>query len=279
MINMDKEDYDYTVSFVKGVIKVMIAFLLIVIILVVVFGTFYIINAGERGIVLTFGSPDLIPKAEGLHLKIPLVQKIIKMDIKTQKYEADASAASSDLQTVTAKMAINYHLESNSVPTLYKEVGLDYQSRLIQPLEQELVKATTARFTAEELITKREQVRLEIKNELHNRLVGRGIVVEEVSITNFDFSPSFNAAVESKVVNQQLALAQQNKLEQIKYEAEQRVVQARGEASAIQIQMDALNKVGGKDYIQLQAINKWSGNLPMVTGSNIPFLNIGLNNS
>lgn len=132
-----------------------------------IFGTFYTIPAGVRGIVLTFGNPNMVPVSEGLHFKIPIVQSIVRMDIKTQKYEADASAASKDLQTVTSKIATNYHLESSSVPIIYKEIGLDYQTRIIQPLEQEIVKATTAKYTAEELITKREDVRVEIKQALH----------------------------------------------------------------------------------------------------------------
>jgi regulator of protease activity HflC (stomatin/prohibitin superfamily) len=270
----------------KKVIEIISIIMFVGIISVVLFGSFYIISAGERGILLTFGNPDMSPKTEGLHFKIPIVQSVVKMDIKTQKYEADASAASKDLQTVTSKIATNYHLQSDSVPVIYKEIGLDYSSRVIQPLEQEIVKSITAKFTAEELITKREEVRIEIKQLLYERLLPRGIVIEEVSITNFDFSPEFNKAIEAKVTNQQAALAAQNKLEQVKYEAEQTITKASAEAEALRLQKTQITpellqlrqiEVQAKSLdVQRAAIDKWSGNLPQVTGSAIPFLSIDL---
>lgn len=246
--------------------------LVLIVSLIVLFGTFYVIDAGERGILLTWGNPDMNPKTEGIHFKIPIAQSIVKMEIKTQKYEADASASSKDLQTVTSKIATNYRLESSSVPTLFKEVGIDYQGRVIQPLEQEVVKAVTARYTAEELITKREEVRQEIKVALHDRLLPRGIIVEEVSIIDFDFSESFNQAIEEKVTAEQNALTAKNKLEQIKYEADQAIISARGKAEAQRIEGEALR--ANPEVIELRAIEKWDGRLPTITGGAIPFINL-----
>lgn len=243
--------------------------------LVFISGSFYIIRAGERGVLLTFGDPDMTPKTEGLHFKIPIVQTIVKMDIKTQKYEADLTAASKDLQDVNTKIAINYHLVGESVPKIYKEIGLDYASRVIQPLEQETNKATASQFTAEELITKRNQVREEMLKQLREKLAPKGIVVEEVSIINFKFSESFSKAIEEKVTAEQQALTAKNKLEQIKYEAQQRITTATAEAEAIKIQAQAIQSQGGKDYVQLQAIGKWNGVMPTYVGSGaIPFINI-----
>jgi regulator of protease activity HflC (stomatin/prohibitin superfamily) len=245
--------------------------------LIVFFGSFYIVGAGERAVVLTWGNPSTVPMSEGLHLKIPIAQDVVKMDIKTQKYEYESSAASSDLQTVTAKIATNYRLEGSSVPELYKTVGLDYASRVIVPAEQEAVKAVTSKYTAAELITKREEVRNDIKTLLHDKLFGRGIVVEEVAIVNFDFSKSFNDAIEAKVTSEQQALQQKNILEQVKYEAEQRVTKAEAEATAIRIQAEAVQSQGGRDYVQLQAIAKWNGNVPnIVMGSTsaVPFIDL-----
>ena len=273
----------------KFILEIIFSAALILILIMGIFGCFYIIEAGERGIILTFGNPDMVPKSEGLHFKIPFVQKIVKMDIKTQKYEADASAASKDLQTVTSKIATNYHLESDSVPIIYKEIGIDYSSRVIQPIEQEIVKSVTAKFTAEELITKREDVRIEIKQALHDRLIGRGIVVEEVSITNFDFSPSFNAAIEQKVTNEQAALAAKNKLEQIKYEAEQTVAKAAAEAEALRMKKQSITpelvqlsqiEVQSKALdVQLKAIDKWDGKLSVVSSSGNGGLNTFIDSS
>jgi regulator of protease activity HflC (stomatin/prohibitin superfamily) len=244
-----------------------------VVILIGLFGSMYIIEAGQRGILITLGNPSDQIITEGLHFKFPIIQSVVKMDIKTMKDEVEATSASKDLQTVNAKIAVNYHLESGSAPRIYKEVGIDYVSRILSPAIQESTKAATAKYTAEELITKREQVREDIRMLLREKMSDRGIVIEDVLITNFDFSSSFNTAIEQKVTAEQNALAAKNKLAQIEYEAQQRVTQATAEAEAIKIQAQAIQSQGGKEYVQLQAISKWSGNLPQMVGGNImPFI-------
>ena len=257
---------------------------LIIVLLIIVFGTLYTIPAGYGGILMTFGKVEPMPIPAGLHAKLPIVQSIVRMEVRTQKYEADASASSSDLQIVTAKMATNYHLTAENLPDIYKDIGIAYTDRVIQPMEQEIVKSVTAKFTAEELITKREDVRQEIKRLMTERLQPRGIVVEEVSIVNFDFSPAFNQAIENKVTMEQNALAQKNKLEQVKYEAEQKVTQAEAEARALELQKTQITpellqlrqiEVQSKALdVQTKAIEKWDGKLPVYTGGAIPFLDV-----
>jgi regulator of protease activity HflC (stomatin/prohibitin superfamily) len=252
----------------------------IIVLFILLTGTFYIIPAGERGVLLTFGKPNMNAVGEGLHIKIPLVQKIVKMDIKTQKYEAPASAASSDLQIVNSVIATNYHLVGTDVPRLYQEIGLDYATKVIMPLEQEVVKSITAKFTAEQLVTKREEVRIEIKSLLTERLAARGIIVEEVSIVNFDFSPEFNKAIENKVTQEQNAMAAKNKLAQIEYEAQQAVTAAKGQADSQALLAKSVNVVTLEYQAllnQKSAIDKWDGRLPtFVSGGNMPFIgNIG----
>jgi regulator of protease activity HflC (stomatin/prohibitin superfamily) len=137
------------------------------------------------------------------------------------------------------------------------------------------VKASTANYTAEELITKREVVRQTIQDSLTERLKQNYVDVTGVSIVDFNFSPSFNQAIEAKVTAEQNALAAKNKLEQVKYEAEQRVEQAKGEAEAIKIQTQAIQSQGGRDYVNLKAIEKWNGELPQqMMGGAVPFVNI-----
>lgn len=241
---------------------------------VIIFNVAYIISAGERGVLLTFGKPNMVPKTEGLHFKIPLVQTIVKMDVKTLKYEAELTAASRDLQDVSTKIAINYHIVPEQVPEIYKTIGITYADKIIYPMEQEVNKATTAQFTAEELITKREQVRENMKNTLRDKLASRGIVVEEISIVNFAFSKSFTEAIEAKVTQEQQALQAKNKLEQIKFEAEQKVASAQAEATALSLQKQFITpellrlrqiEVQSKSLdVQLKAIDKWSGQTPTV---------------
>ena len=255
-------------------VKYLLIGIFIILSLIILFGSFYIINAGERAVLVTLGNPSEYTISEGLHFKIPILQKVIKFDIKTQKDEVEISSASRDLQTVSANIAVNYHINSDSVSTIYTEIGLNYINRVLSPAVQESTKAATARYTAEELITKREEVRESIKRLLQEKVEDRGIIVEDVLITNFDFSDAFNSAIESKQVAEQNALAAKNKLEQARYEAEQTVVTAKAQAEAIQIQTAAINSQGGTDYVQLQAINKWNGIMPTVTSGAIPFINM-----
>lgn len=250
--------------------------LVIVLILMIVFGSFYTIGAGQRGVLLKFGAAYPTPMTPGLHFKVPIVQSIVKMNVQTQKYEAaQASAASQDLQTVTTDVAVNYHILSNDIVSIYTNIGQNYQDVIIQPAVQEVVKAVTAKYTAEQLITQRSAVKDDIEKGLRDRLATSNIFVDAISITNFDFSKTFNDAIEAKVTAQQNALAAQNKLSQVQFEAQQRIAQANGEAEAIKIQASAIQSQGGAAYVQLQAISKWSGNLPMVIGGNsIPFITI-----
>lgn len=260
----------------KFILKIVGLVILGVVILAVLFGSFTLVGAGERGVLLTLGKVEDKILTEGFNLKIPFIQSVKKLDVKTKKEEVDASAASKDLQTVTAKIALNYHLRPDAVNKLWQTVGRDYNERIIAPSIQEAVKSATAKYTAEELITKRPNVKEDIKNILTERLQEENIVVDEFSIIDFNFSKSFNDAIEAKVTAEQNALAAKNKLEQIKYEAEQRVVAAKGEAEAIKIQAEAIQTQGGAAYVQLKALEKWNGILPtyMMGGQSVPFINI-----
>jgi len=254
------------------------------------FLSFYTIGAGERGIVLTFGSPSMTAMGPGLHLKIPYVQTVVKMVVQTQKYDADASAASKDLQIVKAKVAVNYHIVPETVPTLFKDIGVGYQDKIIQPAVQEVVKASTAQFTAEELITKRPELKVKIDDMLRARLLERGIVMETTNLVNFDFSEEFNKAIEQKVTAQQVALKAENDLNRIKIEKEQTITQAEAAAQSVRLRADAeayalqvyreqLEKSNA--LIQYKSIEKWNGILPvyMMGNSVVPFVQIPLSNS
>jgi regulator of protease activity HflC (stomatin/prohibitin superfamily) len=234
------------------------------------FGT---VGAGERGIQLRFGAVTGKIFGEGLYFRIPFVEQVEKIDVKIQKDEVEASAASKDLQTVSSIVALNYHLAPSEVALLYQEVGIQYNARIIAPALQETVKAATAQFTAEELITKRPEVREEIKKLLVEKLEQRGILLDDFNIVSFDFSRTFNDAIEAKVTAEQEALAAKNKLERVKFEAQQKIEEAKGKAEAITIESQALRN--NPQVLQLRALEKWDGKLPQFLGSDtIPFLNI-----
>ena len=234
------------------------------------------VGAGEQGVQLRFNAVTGKVLDEGLYFRIPFIEKIKKMDVKIQKVETEADSSSKDLQIVDSTIALNFHVDPVKVADLYREVGVNFGSRIISPAIQESVKAGMAQFTAEELITKRPEVREAIKFALRDKLGIRGIIVDEFNIVNFNFSDSFDAAIEAKVTAEQSALEAKNKLEQIKFEAEQKITTAKAEAEAIRIQAQAITQQGGKDYVNLQAVSKWNGVLPvqMIPGGTVPFINL-----
>jgi len=243
-----------------------IGLILLLIVLPTIFSFAYTVKAGERGVLLTFNKASVVAVGEGLHFKIPFVQKVVNIDVKTQKYVAEASSSSRDLQIVSTSIAVNYHLIPETVPTLYTEIGLGYEDRIIQPAVQEVVKAVTARYTAEELITRRADVKNDIHIQLRERLQVRGITVEDISITNFDFSDSFNNAIEAKVTAEQLKLKAVTDLQRIELEA-----------LAIRLQRQELSP----EFIEFKrlenerfALEQWDGILPKVTGGSTPFVSI-----
>lgn len=241
-------------------------------ILIVLMNTVGMVGAGKRGVLTQFSAVTGNIKGEGLYFKVPFIQSIHKMTVQTQKEQVEATSASKDLQNVHAVIALNYRVNPESVATIYQTVGVNFKENIIDPAIQESVKAITANFTAEELITKREAVREDIKSLLAEKMQPRGIVVEDLNIVNFNFSDSFNTAIEAKVTAEQNALAAKNKLEQVKFEAEQNIAEAKGKAEALQIEGNALAQ--NPQVKELRAIEKWNGVLPQVVGGATPFINV-----
>ncbi len=245
---------------------------LLLFVLILLFDSCGTIGAGKRGVLLQFGAVTGKIFGEGLYVKVPFIQKVQKLDIKIQKEETVAGAASKDLQTVTSKIALNFHLKPEMSAKIWQEVGSEYKTRIIDPAIQESMKASTAKFTAEELITKRETVREDVKILLREKLDPRGIAIDEFNIIDFEFSPVFNQAIEAKVTAEQQALAAKNKLEQVKFEAQQAMEAALGKARAIQIEGDALKS--NPNIVELRWIEKWDGQVPTYWGEASPFIGI-----
>lgn len=238
---------------------------------VILFNSFEVVGAGERGVVFSkFGGVQPGVLGEGLRFKIPFIHTIISIDVRIQKSETDASASSKDLQTVHSRIALNYHIAPDKASQVYQQVGALYKERLIDPSVQEAVKAATAQFTAEELITRRGEVSTLIKEMLAERLVPRNIVVDEFNIVDFNFSEVFNMAIEAKQTAEQQALKAQRDLERIKIEAEQKITEAQAEAESQRLQRETITET----ILRLRAIEKWNGVLPQVTSGAIPFIDL-----
>ena len=240
---------------------------------------FVVINAGHRGVITTFGKVNPTVLEEGLHFRIPIMQQVREINVQIQKAEGDGDAASRDLQQVHTKIALNYHLIPTRVAETFQLVG-DLNSvgdRIIVPAVQEAFKATTAKYTAEELISKRPEVRDQISQFMKDRLLRHGIAIDEFSIVNFRFSESFNQAIEGKTTADQLKLKAERDLERIKVEAEQKIASAKAEAESLRLQKQEITP----DLLRLReienqrlALEKWNGQLPQVTGGSVPMINI-----
>ena len=174
------------------------------------------------------------------------------------------------MQTVQSRIALNYHIAPDLASQVYQQVGTLFKERLIDPSVQEAVKAATAQFTAEELITRRGEVSTLIKEMLAERLVPRNIVVDEFNIVDFNFSEVFNMAIEAKQTAEQQALKAQRDLERIKIEAEQKITEAQAEAESQRLQRETITET----ILRLRAIEKWNGVLPQVTSGAIPFVDL-----
>jgi regulator of protease activity HflC (stomatin/prohibitin superfamily) len=236
-------------------------------------GSFGTVNYGERGVLLRFGAVTGNVKDEGLYFKIPLIDRVEILDIKTKKSEVDADASTKDLQMVTSKVALNYHINPTGIAQFFQKFGNAFEANVLDPGLQEILKAVTARYTAEEVITKREQVREDTNTLLRERFLPQGMIIDGLNIVNFHFSKVFNDAIEAKVTAEQNALAAKNKLEQVKFEAQQMVEAANGKAKAIQVEASAI--ANNPLVLQLRALEKWNGVLPQYVGSgSIPFIQI-----
>lgn len=232
----------------------------------------YTVPAGYVGIVTRWGAVQRIVQP-GLGVKIPLAEAVHRMSAQTQKDEIEASSASSNLQTVSAIIAVNYRLDSQHASAVYQSIGTDYQDKVVAPAIQNAFKSATAKYTAENLIKMREQVRIDAETELQKQLEPYHIIVENFNIINFDFSPEYNASIEAKQVMEQNVQTAKLELEKSKIEAEQRVVEAQAQADA----QKALKDTGALTdaYLQYLFLTRWNGILPDVIGGANPVFDIG----
>lgn len=272
---------------VKKVAKYGLLSLLAVVLLLGSIGT---VSAGERGVKTRFSA--IVGTIEpGLYFKLPFVEKVRKMEVKTRTVnydkngtEGDAldtsqlSGASKDLQDVWIGVVVNYHVNPEKVEAIYAQYKSveNYESNVIEPIIREVVKSTSAQYTAEELVTKRAEYSDKVNLTLAQRFIEKDSLLERFSVTNFEFSKAFTESIEAKVTAVQNAEAAKNKLEQIKFEAQQTIETAKATAEAQRIQAQSLAAQGGEDYVALKAIEKWDGKLPvqMIPNSAVPFIGL-----
>ena len=277
----------------------------IVVALVLFFGfivindTYVIVNSGHVGVVRMLGAVQPTPLPEGFHLKKPFLDRVEEMDIRLTKEESQGGAASKDLQNVSTKVTVQYSLTGAVAPKTYQKIGVrrTVAATLINPAILESVKAVTAKYTAEELVTRRAEVKLQtqeaidkfIQITLKQKGAEGALTIANVAITDFDFSTEFNRAIEEKVKAEQDALKAVNeklrRVTQAEAAAAERTLAADARAYEIEVsskaRADAIRREAqalknNPELIQLRMAEKWDGVLPRVTGEGmIPLINLG----
>lgn len=253
--------------------------LLMIFLLITLFSSFTTIKAGEVGIKTRFGKVIDTQLNEGLNWKIPYIEKINKVSIKVKKTEVESNGASKDLQDIHMKLAVNYKVIGKSAPNLFRTVGSKYEETVLVPAIQESIKAVVSEYTAEELITKRQEVSIKSTEVLQSKVEKYGLSIDNFNITDFNFSAEFNKAIEEKQVAEQQVLKAKQELEKAKVDADKKVAQAQAEAESLKAQKQEITE----DLLklreieaQLKAIEKWNGQLPAnMYGNSVPFVNVG----
>lgn len=255
------------------------------IVVIVAATSFKVVPAGHSGVVVSLGKVSTSVLSEGLHFKVPFVQKIEVISNKINNKEVAAQAVSKDLQSVSSTIAVNYRIEHAMSAEIYKNLEGANPDSVLLPAIQESMKAVSAKYTAEELISKRTQVSLEIKETLEDKVSEYGVFVERFNIVNFDFSEDFNRAIEEKQVAEQNLIKTKTEQEQqiviANAEAQKRVIEAQAEADAIsaksQAQADANNRLTqslSEILVEYEKVQKWNGELPMVSGDGTPIIDM-----
>ena len=240
------------------------------------------VPSGYRGVLLTWGKVEDTVLTEGLNFKVPFTQSVVLMNVQIQKAESTEATATKDLQEVSTTVAVNYRLNPSKVNEIYTDLRQDYANRVIKPNIEESLKATTAAYRAEELVTNRAAVKSTLDEILAERLSIFNIEVVSVSLTDFQFSPSFSAAIDAKVTAEQQALVSKNELERIRYEAQQQIIQAEAaknatirraegeayakiiEANATAKSIEIITQQMTDEYANYLWLQQWNGQLPAV---------------
>jgi regulator of protease activity HflC (stomatin/prohibitin superfamily) len=256
--------------------------ILLIIILIVVWGTFAIVPAGHRGVVLWWGSVETRIMGEGLNFKVPIAERVIKVDVKVQPHPfKEIDASSKEYQMVKMTGMMNFHIDPSYVNDLYQKVGLDFADKVIDPAFNDFVKEVVPTYPIGEILPKREEIRKRAMGKLGENLARYHIIVDDIYFANIRFSPEYEKAIEAKQVAQQQVETQKQVLAQREIEAQQKVATAKGEAESILVVAqgqaeanDALSRSISPILVQYKSIEKWNGILPQVSGGAVPFVDL-----
>jgi len=257
--------------------------IILFIIFILLWGSFAIVPAGHRGVVLWWGSVEKRVMGEGLNFKVPMAERVIRVDVKVQPHPfKEIDAASKEYQMVKLTGMMNFHIDPSYVNDLYQKVGLDFANKVIDPAFNDFVKEVVPIYQITEILPKREEIRKRAMTKLGDNLSRYHIIVDDIYFANIRFSPEYEKAVEAKQVAQQQVETQRQVLAQREIEAHQKVATAKGEAESILVVAqgqakanEVLSRSISPILVQYKSIEKWNGILPQVSGGGIPLIDLG----
>jgi len=258
-------------------------FVILFILFIFFWGSFAIVPAGHRGVVLWWGSVEKRIMGEGLNFKVPIAERVIKVDVKVRPHPfKEIDAASKEYQIVKLTGMMNFHIDPSYVNDLYQKVGLDFANKVIDPAFNDFVKEVVPIYPITEILPKREEIRKRAMMKLGDNLARYHIIVDDIYFANIRFSPEYEKAIEAKQVAQQQVETQRQVLFQREIEAQQKVATAKGEAESILVVAqgqskanDALSRSISPILVEYKGIEKWNGILPQFTGGAVPFIDLG----
>ena len=250
---------------------------------IILWGSYVIVPAGSRGVVLWFGRVEQRIMNEGLHFKVPLTETVIKVDVRVQPHPfREIDASSKEYQIVKMTGMMNFHIDPAFVNDLYQKVGLDFADKVIDPAFNDFVKEVVPIYPIGDILPKREEIRQTAMKKLGENLAKYHIIVDDIYFANIRFSPEYEKAIEAKQVAQQQVETHKQILAQREIEAQQKVATAKGDAEAIfvvaQEQAKAneiLSRALTPIFVSYKSIERWNGVLPQVAGGAIPFIELG----
>lgn len=235
--------------------------------------SFYTVKSTQRGVLSTFGKIHETSISDGLHVKIPFVQTVKKVNVQQKKFDGQENSYTKDVQTAVVDYTINYDLVRENVSNLMKNVGADYHNRIVVPFIRSTMKDIFGNYAATEIVANRDNVRRDIESTLRHTLDSNYFINIQFQITEIDFDDAFENAIKEKQVAEQNALKAKNVTIQVEEQAKQTKIKAEAEAEAMRIKANALER--NPKLVEYEAVQKWNGQMPTyMMGNSMPLINL-----
>lgn len=253
-----------------------VTFFIVLVILSIFHSGYFVVRPGEVAVKIRLGK-IIDSYDEGFYFKLPFIEKSELFSIRINRTDIKTDAFSRDLQSIDVDLVVNHRIEKDTVKSIYRNLGPNYEHTVVDPIVQEEIKAVFARYSAESVVSNRSDVANEISEIIKKRLLEKQIIITDISVTNFDFTKEFLTSVEEKQIAEQRAQKALKDVERVKAEAQQTIEQAKAEAKSLEMQRAAVSPTLielRKVEAQIKAIEKWDGKLPHYNGGAVPFLQI-----